>query len=245
MSELNYASRTARQAPSMAVDAGLRAYMLGIYNKMALGLALSATIAWAVGSVPALSALIFGTPLRYVVMFGPLALLLIAAFAMRRPSPLAANLLYWTVASLIGASLGAWVLAARLGTGADFLTIAKAFFITAAAFGALSLWGYTTRRDLSAFGTILVMGVVGLVLASLANLFFQSSLLSFVISVIGVVVFSALTAFDTQRLKQEYYALEGDVRSMAAATSLGALSLYLNFVNLFQFILSILSPREQ
>ncbi len=245
MSELNYASRTVSQTPSMAVDAGLRAYMLGIYNKMALGLAVSATIAWTVGSVPALSSLIFGTPLRYVVMFGPIALLLVAAFAMRRPSALAANLLYWTVASLIGASLGAWVLAARLGTGADFLTIAKAFFITAAAFGALSLWGYTTRRDLSAFGTILVMGVVGLVLASLANLFFQSSLLSFAISVIGVVVFSALTAFDTQRLKQEYYTLEGDVRSMAVATSLGALSLYLNFVNLFQFILSILSPREE
>ncbi|MEX1252620.1 MAG: Bax inhibitor-1/YccA family protein [Hyphomonas sp.] len=154
---------------------------------------------------------------------------------------LTANLLYWTGASLIGA----WVLAARLGTGADFLTIAKAFFITAAAFGALSLWFYTTRRDLSAFGTIPVMGVVGLVLASLTNLIFQSSLLSFAISVIGVVVFSALTGFDTQRQKQGYDTLEGDVRSMAVATSLGALSLCLNFVNLFQFILSILSPREE
>ena len=190
MSQLNSVSRTSPNAPSMAVDAGLRAYMLGICNKMALGLAVSATIAWTVGSVPALSSLIFGTPLRYVVMFGPIAFLLVAAFAMRRPSPLAASLLYWTVASLIGASLGAWVLAARIGTGADFLTIAKAFFITAAAFGALSLWGYTTRRDLSAFGTILIMGVVGLVVASVANLFLQSSLLNFAISVIGVVVFA-------------------------------------------------------
>ncbi len=245
MSGLDYAPQTARPAPSMAIDGGLRSHMLGIYNKMGLGLAVSAAIAWTVGSVPALSALIFTTPLRYVVMFGPIALLLIAAFAMRRPSPLAANLLYWTVASLIGASLGAWVLAANIGAGADFLTIAKAFFITAASFGALSLWGYTTRRDLSAMGTVLIMGVVGLVLASLANLFFQSSMLGFVISLAGVAIFSALTAFDTQRLKQEYYGLEGDSRAMAAATSLGALSLYLNFVNLFQFILSILSPRQE
>jgi FtsH-binding integral membrane protein len=245
MSGFEYAPQTAHQAPSMALDAGLRSYMLGIYNKMSLGLALSAAIAWAVGSVPALSSMVFGTPLRYVVMFGPLALLLVAAFAMRRPSPLAANLLYWSVATLIGASLGAWVLAANLGAGAGFLTIAKAFFITAGAFGALSLWGYTTRRDLSAMGTVLVMGVVGLVLASLANLFFQSSLLGFIISLVGVAVFSALTAFDTQRLKQEYYVLEAGSREMAAATSLGALSLYLNFVNLFQFILSILSPRQE
>jgi FtsH-binding integral membrane protein len=224
MSGFEYAPQTARQAPSMALDAGLRSYMLGIYNKMSLGLALSAAIAWAVGSVPALSSMVFGTPLRYVVMFGPLALLLVAAFAMRRPSPLAANLLYWSVTTLIGA---------------------KAFFITAGAFGALSLWGYTTRRDLSAMGTVLVMGVVGLVLASIANLFFQSSLLGFIISLVGVAVFSALTAFDTQRLKQEYYVLEAGGREMAAATSLGALSLYLNFVNLFQFILSILSTRQE
>lgn len=231
--------------PDMALDAGLRAYMLGIYNKMALGLAVSAVIAFAVGSVAPLSQLVFGTPLRWVVMFGPIGLLLVSAFAMKRPSPLATGLIYWSVASLIGASLGAWVMAAKMGAAITFIDIAKAFLITATAFGALSLWGYTTRRDLSGFGSFLVMGVVGLVLASIANLFFQSSMMSFVISVLGVLIFSALTAFDTQRLKQDYYALEGDQRAMVVATNWGALSLYLNFVNLFQFIMSFMSGSSR
>lgn len=245
MSDIQSIAARQTSSANMAVDAGLRGFMLGIYNKMALGLALSAVIAGMIGSSDALSALVFGTPLRYVVMFGPIGLLLVSAFVMRRPSPLAAGLIYWTVTALIGASLGAWVLAARVGAGVDFLTIAKAFFITATAFGALSLWGYTTRKDLSGFGTFLLMGVVGLVLASLANMFFDSSLLSFAISMFGVLIFSALTAFDTQRLKNDYFALEGDHRSMAVATSMGALSLYLNFVNLFQFILSMMSGRDE
>ena len=237
---------TNTSSADMALDTGLRAYMLGIYNKMAAGLAVSAVIAFAVGSIAPISQLVFGTPLKWVVMFGPIGLLLVSAFAMKRPSPLATGLIYWSVASLIGASLGAWVMAAQMGAAITFIDIAKAFFITATAFGALSLWGYTTRRDLSGFGSFLIMGVVGLVLASIANLFFQSSLMSFVISVLGVLVFSALTAFDTQRLKRDYYTLEGDQRAMAVATNWGALSLYLNFVNLFQFIMSFLggSSRE-
>lgn len=229
----------------MAIDTGLRAYMLGIYNKMAAGLAVSAVIAFAVGSIAPVSQLVFGTPLRWVVMFGPIGLLLVSSFAMKRPSPLATGLIYWSVASLIGASLGAWVMAAQMGAAITFIDITKAFFITATAFGALSLWGYTTRRDLSGFGSFLIMAVVGLVLASIANLFFQSSLMSFVISVLGVLVFSALTAFDTQRLKQDYYTLAGDQRSMAVATNWGALSLYLNFVNLFQFITSFLGGTSR
>lgn len=245
MSDFQSIAARSSAPASMAVDAGLRGFMLGIYNKMAMGLVLSAAIAGVIGSSDALSALVFGTPLRYVVMFGPLALLLVSAFAMRRPSPLGAGLVYWTVTALIGASLGAWVMAARAGVGVDFLTIAKAFFITAAAFGALSLWGYTTRRDLSGFGTFLLMGVVGLVLASLVNLFFASSVLGFAISLLGVLIFSGLIAFDTQRLKTDYYALQGDQRSMAVATTMGALSLYLNFVNLFQFILSMMSGRDE
>jgi hypothetical protein len=228
----------------MSVDAGLRGFMLGIYNKMALGLALSALIAYAVGSVPALTQIVFGTPLKWVVMFGPIGLLLAASFAMKRASPLATALIYWTVASLIGASLGAWVVSARMGLGVDFATIGKAFFVTAAAFGGLSLWGYTTKRDLSGFGTFLIMGLVGLIIASIVNMFLQSSMMSFIVSVLGVLIFSGLTAFDTQRLKGEYYALDGDQRAMSVATNWGALSLYLNFVNLFQFILSFMSGKS-
>jgi uncharacterized protein len=237
-------NRSGTTVPDMSVDAGLRSFMLGVYNKMGLGLLLSALLAYAVGSVPVLTQLVFGTPLKFVVMFGPIGLLLVASFAMKRPSPLATGLVYWTVASLIGASLGAWVVSARMGLGVDFTTIGKAFFVTASAFGGLSLWGYTTRRDLSAFGTFLMMGVIGLVVASVVNMFVQSSMMGFVISLLGVLVFAGLTAFDTQRLKHEYYTLEGDQRAMSVATNWGALSLYLNFVNLFQFILALMSGRS-
>lgn len=237
-------NRSGTTVPDMSVDAGLRSFMLGVYNKMGLGLVLSALIAYAVGSVPVLTQLVFGTPLKFVVMFGPIGLLLVASFAMKRPSPLATGLVYWTVASLIGASLGAWVVSARMGLGVDFTTIGKAFFVTASAFGGLSLWGYTTRRDLSVFGTFLIMGVIGLVVASVVNMFVQSSMMGFVISLLGVLVFAGLTAFDTQRLKHEYYTLEGDQRALSVATNWGALSMYLNFVNLFQFILALMSGRS-
>lgn len=227
----------------MAVDAGLRAFMLGIYNKMAIGLALTAAIAWFVGTTPAIMAAIFSGPQAYLVMFGPLAILLISSFTMRNPSPVGANLVYWSVVSLIGVGMGALVwYYARIPDG--MLLVAKAFLTTAAAFGGLSLWGYTTKRDLSGFGTFLIMGVIGLVIASVVNLFIQSSMLSFAISAIGVLVFAGLVAFDTQRLKNMYYQLGGNERAMSVATTYGALSLYINFINLFQFILSLMSPRN-
>lgn len=227
----------------MAVDAGLRAFMLGIYNKMALGLAISAALAWVVGTTPALFNTLLTPPLAYAVMFGPLGILLISSFAMRNPSPTGANLVYWSVVSLIGVGMGAIVFAyARIPDGMTI--VAKAFLITAASFGALSLWGYTTKRDLSGFGTFLIMGLVGLIIASIVNMFVASSVLSFAISVIGVLVFAGLTAFDTQRLKYMYYQIGGDARAASVGTTFGALSLYLNFINLFQFILSLISPRD-
>ena len=241
MNEYQYARGGLSPTADMSVDAGLRGFMLGVYNKMGLGLLLSALIAYAVGSYPPLTELVFGTPLRFVVMFGPIAILLITSFTMKNPSPTASGLIYWSVVSLIGASLGYWVIAARLGAGVDFTTIAKAFFITAAAFGGLSLWGYTTKRDLSGFGSFLIMGLIGLILASVVNIFLQSSMMDFIVSIVGVLIFSGLTAFDTQRLKHQYYALGGDERSMAVATNYGALSMYLNFINLMQFILSLMS----
>lgn len=227
----------------MAVDAGLRAFMLGIYNKMALGLALTAALAWIVGTTPALMIAIFSGPQAYLVMFGPLAILLVASFAMRNPSPVGANLVYWSVVALIGVGMGALVYAyARIPDG--MVLVAKALLTTSAAFGALSLWGYTTKKDLSGFGTFLIMGVFGLIIASIVNLFIQSSMLSFAISAIGVLVFAGLVAFDTQRLKNMYYQLGGNERAMSVATTYGALSLYINFINLFQFILSLMGGRR-
>jgi FtsH-binding integral membrane protein len=173
-----------------------------------------------------------------IVAFSPMAILLISMFAMRNPSKTGANLLYWTIVTLIGAGLG--VLALRY-TGQS---LASTFFITASAFGALSLWGYITKRDLTGFGSFLIMGMFGLILASIVNIFLQSPMIMFVISGLGVLIFSGLIAFDTQRLKFEYYYLKGDHTAMSVATSMGALSLYLNFINLFQFLLTFLGDRE-
>ncbi len=244
MSDYNAQARSVPTGRAdMAVDAGLRAFMLGIYNKMALGLALTAGLAWIVGTTPALMIAIFSGPQAYLVMFGPLAILLISSFAMRNPSPIGANLVYWSVVALIGVGMGALVYYyARIPDG--MLIVAKAFLTTSAAFGGLSLWGYTTKRDLSGFGVFLIMGVIGLIIAMVVNMFIQSSMMSFVISVIGVLVFAGLVAFDTQRLKNMYYQLGGNQRAMSVATTYGALSLYINFINLFQFILSLMSPRS-
>ena len=182
-------------------------------------------------------------PLGMVIMFAPLAILLLSGFVMKNPSPLAANLVYWSVVSLIGVSMGAIVYVyARMPDG--MLIVSKAFLTTAIAFGALSLYGYTTKRDLSGFGTFLIMGVVGIIVASLLNmLLFKSPVMDLVISVIGLLLFAGLTAWDTQRLKTMYFAIEGNARAVAVATTYGALSLYLDFINMFQFMLSLMSRR--
>lgn len=248
MNEFNTTLRDRRAVqPDMAVDAGLRAFMLGVYNKMALGLLVSAGLAWATASVAPVRDALFivadgrltgYTPLGLILAFAPMAVLLGSAFLVRSASPRTASLLYWSVVALIGASFGA--LALRY-TGQS---LASTFLITATAFGALSLYGYTTRRDLSGLGTFLIMGVVGLLIASVFNLFLQSSMLMLVISSIGVLIFAGLTAFDTQRLKLTYHQLGGDAAAMGSATSFGALSLYLNFVNLFQVLLVLLGQRR-
>jgi uncharacterized protein len=227
----------------MAVDAGLRSFMLGIYNKMGMGLLISGALAYIVGTTPALQATLLTAPIGYVVMFGPIAILLISSFVMKNPSPIAANLVYWSVVTLFGISLGGIVMGYAAIQG-GMMIIAKAFLITATSFGALSLWGYTTKKDLTGFGTFLIMGLIGLIIASVVNMFVASSALSFGISVIGVLIFAGLTAFDTQRLKFMYYQLGGDARAAAVGSTFGALSLYLNFINMFLFILRLLSPRN-
>jgi hypothetical protein len=237
-----------RSAPigraDMAVDAGLRSFMLGVYNKVALGLVLSGALAF-LTSGP-LAGLLFTqtargvgyTPLGMLVAFSPLVILLGSSFLMKNPSAKSAGVLYWTIVSLIGASLGA-VLLRYTGE-----SVATTFFVTAAAFGALSLFGYTTKKDLTGFGSFLLVGLIGLILASIVNIFLQSSMLMFVISGLGVLIFAGLIAFDTQRLKMQYYELGGNQAAMGVATSFGALSLYLNFINLFQFLLMFMGNRE-
>ncbi len=233
----------------MAVDAGLRAFMLGVYNKMALGLLLSAVLAYASVAIEPLRVFFFQTPRLYVVMFGPIALIFISMFTMRNPSPVGANLLYWGIVSLIGIGLGV-TLMMYAGRPGGMMDIVKAFLVTSATFGGLSLWGYTTKKDLSGWGTFLIMGVWGMVLAGLVNIGFAMFTgapiegFSIIFSVIGVLLFSAITAWETQQLKYMYYNIAGDLRAMSVATTLGALNLYITFINLFRFFLTLLSGRE-
>jgi len=242
-----YGSIPAQRA-DMAVDAGLRSFMIGVYNKVALGLVVSAALAYLTSSVASIRDLMFVvgadgrlagmTPVGWIVAFAPLGILLVSGFAMRNPTSGAASALYWTIVALIGASLG---VVGLMYTGAS---IASMFLITATAFGALSLVGYTTKKDLTGFGSFLIVGVIGLIIASLVNLFLRSEAVQFAVSVIGVFVFAGLIAYDTQRLKLSYYELGGNEAARGVATSYGALSLYINFINLFQFLLSLFGQRR-
>jgi FtsH-binding integral membrane protein len=249
MSDLNrgYARTVPADRADMSVDAGLRSFMLGVYNKLALGLLLSAALAWLTADFEPVRQLLYVTSpdgrlmgftvLGTVIRFAPLAVLLGAMF-MKNPSPAASGAIYWTVVSAIGAGLGVWLLAY---TGAS---VATTFLITATAFGALSLFGYSTKKNLTAFGSFLIMGVFGLVIASLVNVFLHNSAMNFIISVLGVLIFSGLTAYDTQRLKMSYYEMGGDQAAMGVATNYGALNLYINFINMFQFLLSLFGSRR-
>lgn len=249
MSDFNrgYARTVPADRADMSVDAGLRSFMLGVYNKVALGLLLSAALAFLTGSFPPVRDLMFATGangkmgytlLGTVVAFAPLGVMLVGMFAMRNPNPRTANLFYWTIVSLIGAGLGVLTLVYTASS------IFSTFLITAIAFGGLSLIGYTTKKDLTAFGSFLIVGLIGLVVASIVNMFINSGPMGFIISVVGVLIFAGLIAYDTQRLKMSYYQMGGDQAAMGVATSYGALSLYLNFINLFQFLLSIFGARR-
>ncbi|MBO9710720.1 MAG: Bax inhibitor-1/YccA family protein [Caulobacter sp.] len=249
MNDLNrgYARSIPADRADMSVDAGLRSFMLGVYNKVALGLLLSAGLAFLTSAYPPVAnqlyvieggRLVGFTLLGTVIRFAPIVMMFVAMFAMRNPTARSSGALYWALVASIGAGLGVWLLAY---TGAS---VAQTFLITAIAFGGLSLFGYTTKRDLTGFGSFLLMGLIGLVLASLAQMFLHLPGLSFIISILGVFIFAGLTAYDTQNLKMAYYQMGGDRQSMAVATNYGALNLYLNFINLFQFLLSIFGSRR-
>ncbi|KRB86345.1 hypothetical protein ASE00_06410 [Sphingomonas sp. Root710] len=223
-------------AADAAFDAGLRSYMLSIYNYMASGVLLTGIVALGFAS-SGLAEQVLVTPLRWVIMLAPLAFVMVISFGINRLSTFAAQALFWAFAVAMGLSLSSIFL---IYTGTS---IATTFFATAAAFASLSLWGYTTKKDLSGFGTFLIMGVVGLLIASLINIFLQSSAMNLIISAIGVLLFAGLTAYDTQKLKSMYQYVAG-TDFAGKSVVMGALTLYLDFINMFTFLLQFLGDRR-
>ena len=225
-------------ARDAAFDAGLRSYMMSVYNYMASGVLLTGVVAMLFAQSSAAPAILFGPGiLKYLIMFSPLAFVMVLSFGINRLSTGAAQALFWAFAAVMGLSMSSIFF---VYTGAS---IATTFFATAAAFLGLSLYGYSTKRDLSAMGTFLVMGVVGLLVASVLNIFLKSPGLTFAISGIGVLLFAGLTAYDTQRIKSMYAYVAG-TDMLGKTVIMGALSLYLDFVNMFTFLLSFLGNRD-
>ncbi|TCQ11912.1 hypothetical protein C8J34_101549 [Rhizobium sp. PP-F2F-G36] len=219
------------------LDQALRQHMLRVYNYMGLGLVVTGLVAFIVGTTPALYVPIFQTPLKWVVMLAPLGFVLFLSFRLQTMSAGAAQAMFWAFCAVMGLSLAS-VFLVFTGT-----SIARTFFIAATMFGATSLYGYVTKADLSKMGSFLMMGLIGVVIASVVNIFLGSSALQFAISVIGIVVFVGLTAYDTQNIKSQF-AENMDQESQQKLAVFGALSLYLNFVNIFQLLLNFTGERE-
>jgi FtsH-binding integral membrane protein len=224
--------------PRAARDAGLRSYMLSVYNYMASGVLLTGIVALGLAQAGIAQSIWYGGGiLKWVVLFAPLIMVMVMGFRAQRMSTGAMQAFFWAFAGVMGVSMSIIPLIY------DGTSIAQAFFATAVSFLALSLWGYTTKRDLSGFGTFLIMGVVGLFVVMLANLFIRSDALSLMISIVGVFLFAGLTAYDTQKIKSTYAYVAGT--DMVGKTAiLGALTLYLDFINMFQFLLSLMGNRE-
>ena len=242
----------ARQQSGAVVDEGLRSYMLGVYNYMAGGIAVSGVAAYATvmaatggatgaagrAALTPFGQMLYTSPLKWVVMLMPLALVMFLSFRVYKMSTAATQVSFWLFAVAMGVSLSSLFLVYKLGS------IAQVFFVTAAAFAGLSLFGYTTKKDMSGWGSFLIMGVIGLVVAGLVNIFLQSSALQFAVSVLGVLIFAGLTAYDTQQIKDGYYQIAGDATLMAKGAIMGALNLYLDFINMFTSMLSLFGNRD-
>jgi FtsH-binding integral membrane protein len=259
----NYDNQPARYGTSAStagavgvVDEGLRAHMLRVYNYMAIGLVITGLAAYGVFSLAttsdqaaavaqlgnglfltSLGATLYGGPLMWVIIFAPLALVFWLSFRINSMSVGAAQTMFWVYAALLGVSLSSIFMVYTTAS------ITQVFFITAATFGAMSLWGYTTKRDLTGIGSFLIMGLIGLIIASIVNIFLASSALSFAVSIIGVLVFTGLTAYDTQKIK-EMYTVNDDGTVAGRKAIMGALSLYLDFVNLFLMLLRLFGDRR-
>lgn len=233
-------------ARTAQIDEGLRAHMNKVYGLMSVAMVVTGGVAWSVGTSEALLS-IFRDPatlqpniLGWIVMFAPLIMVFAFSAMINRMSVAAAQLFFYAFAAVMGLSL-AWIF--QVFTG---VSIAQTFFVTAIAFAGLSLYGYTTKRDLAPFGTFLIMGLIGLIVASIVNIFLASSALMFAISVIGVLIFAGLTAFDTQNIKNTYlqHAQMGDQEWLSKSAIMGALNLYMNFINLFMFLLQFMGNRD-
>lgn len=219
------------------IDAGLRTYMIRVYSYMALGLGLTGIVAFITASSPAFFHAIFGTPLAWLVMLAPVGMALFLSFRIVHLPLSTAQILFWAYAALMGVSLSTIF---YVYTGQS---IARLFFVAASVFGAMSLYGYTTRKNLMKFGSFLMMGVIGIFVSSIVNLFLQSTGFQFIISIVGVLVFTGLTAYDTQAIKELYY--EADSTEIAGKKAIiGALNLYLDFINLFIHLLRIFGDRR-
>jgi FtsH-binding integral membrane protein len=245
MAELN-TIRSAAGTSAAQIDAGLRAHMNKVYGTMSIGMLLTFAVAWAVGTSPALLG-VFRDPmtlqpniLGWIVMFAPLIMVFAFGAAINRLSAAGAQLFFYAFAAVMGLSM-AWIFVAFTG-----FSIAQVFLVTSIAFAGLSLVGYTTKKDLSGMGTFLIMGVIGLIVASIINIFLGSPAIMFAISVLGVLIFAGLTAYDTQNIKNTYlqHAHSGDSEWLGKAAIMGALNLYLDFINMFMFLLQLLGNRE-
>lgn len=237
----DFRTQSTRSDMRADIDEGLRAYMLRVYNIMAMGLAITGIAAYGTYSLaqssPSFANLIFVSPLKWVIMFAPLALVFFLSFRIEKMSVSSAQTTFWGFAAIMGVSLSSIFI---VYTGQS---IVQTFFVTAASFGALSLWGYTTKRDLTGMGSFLMMGLFGIIIASVVNIFLGSGTMDFIISVLGVLIFAGLTAYDTQKIKEMYY--ESDSSEAAGRKAImGALKLYLDFINLFLFLLRFLGNRE-
>ena len=254
MAEFETVRRAGAGVRTAQIDEGLRAHMNKVYGLMAVAMVITGLVAYVVGSdfaravageptaiIPAgvLQAM-FTSPIKWVIMFAPLAVVFAFGAGINRMSEGAAQGVFWLFAALMGLSIS-WIFAVFTG-----MSIAQVFFITAIAFAGLSLWGYTTKKDISGWGSFLIMGVIGLIVASLVNIWLASPGLSFAVSAIGVLIFAGLTAYDTQNIKNTYLqmrAAEGDAY-LGKAAIMGALSLYLNFINMFMMLLQLFGQRE-
>lgn len=243
---MNPFNTTSQATDSSVLDQGLRAHMVRVYNYMGLGVGLTGLVAWLVSATPALLQLFYApnamgalapTILGWISIFAPLAFIFFMSFAASRSTLSTLQVMFWSFCALMGLSM---INVFLIYTGES---IARTFFVVAAMFGATSLYGYTTKTDLSKMGSFMMMGLIGIVIASLVNLFLHSSALQFALSIAGVVIFVGLTAWDTQRIKESYVEGYGS-ESNGKLAVLGALNLYLNFINLFQFMLQFMGTRR-
>ncbi|MFD1510880.1 Bax inhibitor-1 family protein [Lacimonas salitolerans] len=246
MAEYNTIRTATGTRSAAAVDEGLRAHMNKVYGTMSIGMLLTFAVAWAVGTSPQLLS-VFRDPvtlspniLGWIIMFAPLAMAFGFGAAINRLSAAGAQLFFYAFASVMGLSLS-WIFVAFTG-----FSIAQVFLVTSIAFAGLSLWGYTTKKDISGWGSFLIMGVIGLIVASIINIFLGSPAIMFAISILGVLIFAGLTAYDTQDIKNEYlaHAQHGDSEWLGKSAIMGALRLYLDFINMFMFLLQLLGNRE-